>query len=107
MGIEDAQVAPDGTAGWLVRYKVDTVEHPVAGKLILWRAGRVIQTFKGVPSFWNWSFEAKGQQVAYRGGPLHGMTVCELREVSSGRLIAKWDFESGSKRPPWTAGLGN
>jgi hypothetical protein len=38
-GIREARIAPDGTVGWLAEYRVEGVGDPIAGTLIIWRAG--------------------------------------------------------------------
>ena len=110
-GIREPQVAPDGTAGWLVEYQVEGVESAVAATLTLWRGGRTIRRFPTQQSFWSWSFYAEGKQVAFHTGPLHGepKSHCELHDVASGRLIAQWDGDLGSpgNRPAWTSGLSH
>src|SRR5580700_3405313 len=90
VGISEAQIAPDGTAGWLVEYSLDGVSYPIAGTLIVWRAGKTIRRFRTGQSFYSWAFYAQDKQVAYHVGPLHGelKSHCELRDVKSGRMIA-------------------
>lgn len=109
VGIGDAQIASDGTVGWLAEFGVEGVSYPIAGTLIIWRGGKIIRRFQTDQSFYSWTFYAQGRQVAYHIGPLHGelKSHCELHDVASGRLIAMWDgdLESGSSRPAWTQGL--
>ena len=108
VGISQAQVAADGTAGWFVEYNVDTVSFPISGMLVLWRAGKVIQRFQSEQVFYSWAFYAGGKQVAYHDGPLHGETAshCELHDVTTGRVIDKWDGDlDADSKPVWTAGL--
>jgi hypothetical protein len=110
-GIREIRIASDGTVGWLVEYRLDAVSDPIAGTLIVWRAGKIIQRFSTQQSFYSWTFHAEGKQVAYHVGPLHGETKsrCELHDVRSGRLVAIWDgdLESGNNRPAWTKGLSH
>jgi hypothetical protein len=110
-GIREARIAPDGTVGWLAEYSVEAVSYPIAGTLIIWRAGKIIRRFSAQQSFYSWTFYAEGKQVAYHVGPLHGelKSHCELRDTRSGRLIAVWDgdLEPGNNRPPWTRGLSH
>jgi hypothetical protein len=111
VGFSEPKKAPDGTLGWLAEYKVDGVSYPVAGTLIIWRAGKTVRRFPTGQSFYSWSFYAQGKQVAYHVGPLHGevKSHCELHDATSGRLIAAWDgdLESESNRPAWTKGLSH
>jgi hypothetical protein len=115
VGIEEVQIAGDGrTAGWLVTYGSPAVTYDIAGTLVVWRGGRIIQRFPGRfqegPVFWSWSFVADGKQVAYHTGPLHfeSTSHCYLHNVSDGRLVAQWDGkldDDSATRPAWTAGL--
>lgn len=111
VGISDAQIAPDGTVGWLAEYSVEGVGYPVAGTLIIWRAGKAIRKFPTGQCFYSWTFCAQGKQVAYHVGPIHGelKSHCELHDVESGRPIAVWDgdLEPGRNRPVWTKGLSH
>jgi hypothetical protein len=87
------------------------VSDPIAGTLIVWRAGKIIQRFSTEQSFYSWTFNGEGKQVAYHVGALHGETKshCELHDARSGRLIAMWDgdLEPGNNRPAWTKGLSH
>jgi hypothetical protein len=111
IGVSQAQIAPDGTVGWLAEFRVEGVSYPVAGALIIWRAGKVIQRFQTGQYFYSWTFCAQGKQVAYHAGPLHTelKSHCELHDVKSGRVLAAWDgdLEFGSNRPAWTKGLSH
>jgi hypothetical protein len=108
-GIREARTASDGTVGWLAEYRVEAVADPIAGTLIIWRAGKIIRRFPTGQSFYSWTFYADGKQAAYHVGPLHGelKSHCELHDVRSGRLIAVWDgdLETGNNRPAWTKEL--
>jgi len=109
VGISESRLGPDGTVGWLAEYKVEGVSYPIAGTLIIWRAGKPIRRFPTERSFCSWTFYADGKRVAYHVRPLHGelKSHCELHDAASGRLIAAWDgdLESESNRPAWTKGL--
>ena len=111
IGISASQIAPDGTVGWLVEYKDESVSYPIVETLITWRAGKIIRRFSTGQSFYSWTFYTRGKQVAYHVGPLHGevKSHCELHDVPSGRLLAVWegDLESESNRPAWTKGLSH
>jgi len=110
-GISEAQIAPDGTVGWLAEYNVDGVSYPIAEALIIWRTGKILRRFGTEQVFYSWTFYAAGKQVAYHDGPLHGETKshCELHDAQSGRGIAQWDgdLDSESHRPAWTQGLSH
>ena len=106
IGIRDAHTASGRVAGWLAESKVEGVSY--AGTLIVWRPGKPLRQFPSGQSFYSWSFHARGKQVAFHIGPLHGESKshCELHDVGSGKLLAVWDgaLESDS-RPLWTKGL--
>jgi hypothetical protein len=112
VGIGEAHLAPDGTVGWLAEFRVVDVSDPVAGTLVLWRSGRIVRRFPAAQSFYAWTFYARGKQVAYHDGPLHGESKshCELRDVATGRQIATWDGDLDlalGNRPDWTQGLNH
>jgi hypothetical protein len=108
-GIGEAKIAPNGSVGWLVEYDMESLSYRYAGKLVLWRAGKVIRRFDSGQSFYSWNFYADGRQVAYHTGPLHGErnSHCELHDIANGRLLAVWDGDigPGNDRPAWTKGL--
>src|SRR5690349_2214916 len=108
VGIREAQVAADGTAGWLVEYNVDGVSYPISGKLIIWRDGIIVRRFDSGQVFYSWAFVGGSKQIAYHDGPLHGegASHCELHDVATGRVIDKWDgdLDAGGK-PAWAEGL--
>lgn len=109
VGISEAHIAPDGSVGWLAEYSVKGVSYPVAETLIIWRVAKTIRRFPAGQSFYSWTFDAQGKQVAYHVGPLHGelKSHCELHNAESGRLIAVWegDLDSVRERPAWNKGL--
>jgi hypothetical protein len=92
VGVSEPQKAPDGSVGWLAEYKVEGVSYPIAGTLIIWRAGRTIRRFPTEQSFYSRTFYSQDKQVAYHVGPIHSelKSHCELHDVTSGRLIAAW-----------------
>ena len=108
VGISEAQVAADGTAGWFVEYNVDGVSYPISGMLVLWRAGKIVRRIQSQQVLYSWAFYDGGQQVAYHDGPLHGETAshCELHDVGTRRVIDKWDGDlAADAKPAWAAGL--
>jgi hypothetical protein len=106
----DARVSPDGrTVGWLVMYPYPYPEQawrgPLGGALALYRAGRVLHTFKAEQPIWAWEFKDDSKRIAYRVAPMHGSSqTCFLGEVDTGRIVARWSNESAVRRPDW-AGL--
>ena len=91
----DARISPDSrTVGWLVMYPYPDAEQtwrgPLGGALVLYRAGRVLHTFKADQAIWEWEFKDGGKQIAYREAPMHGGSqTCFLGDVDSGRIIAR------------------
>jgi hypothetical protein len=102
----DAWISHDGrTVGWLVMYPYpDTSQAwrgPLGGALVLYRAGRILHSFKDVP-IWEWEFQDDGKRVVYRVAPMHGGSqTCFLRDVDSGRIIAQWWNGSTGQQPEW------
>jgi hypothetical protein len=109
VGIDAIKIAADKlTAGWLVLYRNPDAGSPVAAKIVVWRNGKIIRSFPTEQTFWSWSFEHGGEQVAYHTGPAHGDTTshCELHDVQAGRLLATWDGDlQSAARPAWTKNL--
>lgn len=107
----DPHIAPDGrTIGWLVMYQDPTVAYyegaQIAGRLAIYRDGRVLHTFQAVQTFWDWQFQDGGKRVAYSTGPTHGGAAeCVLRDVDSGRIVERWPVGSGGKPPVWAETL--
>ncbi len=98
------------TVGWLVMYPdpfyVNQASHPLPLKLVIWEAGRVLHTFTTEQVFWDWQYVDNGKRVAYSTGPTHGGAAeFVLRDVASGRIVARWRPRSGSEPPSWTGSL--
>jgi hypothetical protein len=108
-GIDEVKVLEDKEmAGWFVLYQDPDGGSPFAGKLVVWRDGRIIRGFLAEQTFWSWTFEHNGEQVAFHAGPNHGETNshCELHDVTTGRKLATWDGDlESSDKPAWTQGL--
>lgn len=111
VAFKDAQISEDGkTVGWLAdypdpgatMYKAD----PIPGNLVLYRAGRILRIFPTGQIFWSWKF-ANNDDVAYCVGPTHGGAgECDLREIVSRRILARWFPGDENPNPPaWTQGL--
>ena len=103
-------VSPDRrTVGWLVMYPQPAIGYvmpPIPGKLVLYRAGRVLHTFSTEQMFWDWQFRDGGKRVAYSTGPTHGGAAeCVLRDVESGNVVAHWWVKPGSGPPTWARNL--
>jgi hypothetical protein len=100
-------LSPDHrTVGWLVEYPVPFQGANLAGKLVLYRAGHVLHTFNAGQIFWDWGFRDGGKRVAYSTGLTHGGAAeCVLRDVESGRIVARWQVTSTGKPPSWAEAL--
>ena len=106
---DDPKISPDSrTAGWIVSYANPNREGfaDISLELVVFRAGRILHRFNREFFFWDWEFQAGGKQAAYSLGPPHGgATECVLREVDSGRVIARWPVQKGSEPPDWAKRL--
>lgn len=103
-------ISPDDhTIGWLVNVAdpgYGSYFREVSVELVIYRAGRVLHRFRTEQTFWDWDFRDAGKQVAYSTGPTHGGAAeCALRDVESGRIVARWWVKSGSEPPPWAVDL--
>jgi len=103
-------VSPDRRAvGWLAMYPQPAVNYvmpPIPGKLVIYRAGRVLRTVPTDQVFWDWHFQDGGKRVAYSTGPTHGGAAeCVLRNVESGKVVAHWWVRPGSEPPTWARNL--
>jgi hypothetical protein len=111
VGIDAIKVVDDKQiAGWLLLYNDPNAGPPIAGKLVVWRGGRIQRSFLADQVFWSWSFEHNAEQIAYHVGPSHGETAshCELHELRTGRLLSSWDGDlENPNRPTWTKQLNH
>jgi hypothetical protein len=98
------------TVGWLAYYAYpgdsDHAADPIPGRLVLYRYGHVLRSFTTEQVFWSWRFAHRDHDVAYCTGPTHGGGgECELRDITSGHLLARW-FPDGKGNPPvWARDL--
>jgi hypothetical protein len=109
-----ARISPDHrTVGWLVLYPSPTSgndtayarQNPIAGKLVIYRGGRVLRAISTDQVFWDWRFEEQGHSVAYSTGPTHGgAEECVLLDVVTGKPVARWSAGHG-EAPAWAADL--
>lgn len=93
-GFRDPHVSPDGhTAGWLGLVRMQGMDGPISGDLVLFRDGKVVRQIKaGVAAIWGWTFADGGKAVAYVTSTLHSPTGFdyELRRISNGHLLGKF-----------------
>jgi hypothetical protein len=107
MAFDDPYISPDRrTVGWLTLYPYPG-QAPLAGRLVLYRGGKVLQNISTGPQvFWDWQFQDGGKRVAYSTGPTHfGAALCSLRDVDTGKIIEEWDVHGGKEAPAWAFGL--
>ncbi len=104
-------ISPDRrTVGWYAMcpdpsYPADQ-GYQLECALVIYRAERVLHTFKGEAVLWDWQFRNGGRRVAYSTGPTHrGATACVLRDVESGRTVARWRVGEAGEPPAWAKGL--
>jgi len=111
VSFSDPVISPDSrTVGWLVMYKDPTTTHyegaQLPGKLVIYRGGRILHSFTTEQTFWDWQFQDGGKRVAYSTGPTHGGAAeCVLRDVDSGRTVARWQVSQGNDPPVWARTL--
>jgi hypothetical protein len=114
IGISQVKIADHhNTAGWLILYPDPDNSSAsrfadIPGSLVIWRNGKIVRSFEPGQTLWSWSFVEGGGQVAYHSGPTHGerSSHCELRDVTTGRLLASWDGNLEQiDRPEWTKKL--
>ena len=101
-----AAIAGDRTTvGWIAMYPNEAVGE-IAGRLVLYRKGRILHSFATEQVFWDWQFRDGGKRVAYSTGPTHGGAAeCVLRDVDSGRVVARWQIRNGGEPPDWAKNL--
>jgi hypothetical protein len=104
------RISPDDhTAGWLEEYAdpgYGSYIREISDTLVIYRAGRVLHRFKADQVFWDWDFRDGGKRVAYSSGLTHGGAAeCVLRDVGSGRIVARWRVTSTSEAPSWAGDL--
>lgn len=112
IGFGSPLISPDHqTVGWLALYPFPVPggrgdsTHPIAGKLVIYRNGRMLHTFDSDQTFWDWSFRGNRNRVAYSRGPTHGGAMeCVLRDVDSGRIVERWIVGNGVA-PAWARDL--
>ena len=114
-GFGSPAVSPDGqTVGWLESYKDPQPAgsnqdwRRVNGYLDLFRQGRVTHRFLTAGTVYAWRFWEGGTQVIYAAGGLHGgATVCERRDVKSGKLLERWGVEDHTPLPAWASSFAD
>lgn len=107
--IDARRSAADGvTRGWFVEYPWPDASdasqswRKIAGELVIARGERIIRRIKASPTLWSWNFWDGGRQVVYQEGPLHGQTTFSRMDVTSGKILERWDGdETAPAAPAW------
>ena len=115
VGFDSPALSPDGqTAGWLESYKEPQPPgsnqewRRLDGYLDLYRDGHVTHRFPTQGTAYTWEFSQSGAEVIYATGSPHGgATMCERRDVKSGKLLDRWAVEDHTPLPAWARGLAN
>jgi len=85
-------------------------EDPVGRELLVFRDGKIVRTFtgNGLPIL-TWSFEDDGKQVAIFQNAVRGKfgPHYELRDVRTGKRVAKYDENPGRDAPQWVLDVAN
>ncbi len=107
--VSSPMISEDGsTAGWLANEPFCCTSYPIATRLAVYIPTKPLRMFNGDGrAIFKWKFIFNGEQVAFYHDFLHGTPAqhYELRDVSTGRLISKWDGELTGKASTWTKGL--
>jgi hypothetical protein len=94
VGFDQAAISADRRAvGWLALFPNCCTTYPIPLKLVIYVNGRQ-QTFSGIGvPVWRWAFSEDGKRVAFQQETVHGGLGVhyELRDTSSGRLVAEYD----------------
>jgi hypothetical protein len=110
VGFEKVAISQDRrTVGWLATFPNCCTTYPVALKLVVRRGGRE-RTFTGNDlAFSRWAFSDAGTRVAFEQETVHGGLGVhyELRDVSTGRLVASFDpgGRAAAGPPAWVRNL--
>lgn len=108
LGVAKPALSPTRTAvGWLALYPNWRTSSPVPLKLVIYSRGH-FDTFTGIGlPMSRWRFEDDGRQVAFKQETVHGDLGVhyELRDISTGRLVADFEPGGGGAAPPWVQRL--
>lgn len=108
VGFSQPAISEDKTTiGWLALYPNCCTSYPIPLALVIFKAGRMVQTFGNGFPVWAWSFQANGKQAAFRQETVHGHLGVryELRDIASGHLLAEQNGDPDDKSPKWVLDL--
>ncbi len=94
---EQPRVSDDHrTIGWLEADHdpgSDAFATPVADRLIVYRAGRIVRIVSTPQIFWSWRFADHDQKIVACTGPTHGgASNCTTRNIATGIVTARWSL---------------
>jgi len=94
------------TAGWQVNFENCCTSYDIPLTLVLYRAGKIVQTIAAGQMIYDWQFWAN-DKVAISSGPTHGDfgRHLGLYDVTTGKLLKEWRGEQGDTPPAWGKGL--
>jgi hypothetical protein len=103
VGFGKPRISADGRAvGWLADFPNCCTSYPIPLKLVVYSNGHT-RTFtgSGLPIS-RWAFQADGKRVAFEQETVHGGLGVhyELRDVSSGRMMAAYEPRIGPDNQP-------
>jgi hypothetical protein len=108
---ETAQLAADGyTVGWSELHRIEpplvseTIE--IAGKLVVFKKGKVVRAIDCEPWLRSWGFVKEGQQVAVYVGGLHFAGQYVLYDVETGKAVDYAGDPITEQSPVWAKQIG-
>ncbi len=108
VGSVSVSIADDKeTVGWLAQFPNCCTSYPIALTLVIWRSGRIVHRFGNGMMIGKWHFVAGGKQAAFHTDTVHGDFAphYELRDLQTGRKVAKWDGPLTDQAPSWAQNL--
>ncbi len=108
VGLEQAAVSSDQSAvGWLATYPNCCTSYPVPLKLMVFSGGQLRVFAPNELPVWYWAFRNGSREVCYQQETVHGGfgVRYELREVTTGKLLAHFEPQQGIPKPAWVQEL--
>jgi hypothetical protein len=108
VGLEQAAVSSDQSAvGWLATYPNCCTSYPVPLKLMVFSGGQLRVFAPNELPVWYWAFRNGSREVCYQQETVHGGLGVryELRDVTTGKLLAHFEPEQGIPKPGWVQEL--
>jgi len=108
VGLDRVVVSSDHSAvGWLAMYPNCCTSYPIPLKLMVYSGGRLRVLSPNELPIWYWSFRNGAREVCYQQETVHGGfgVRYELREVATGKLLARFEPGHGGSKPAWAKEL--